>query len=238
MKYQGQFKNIDSKEKAYLLGLIMADGGLFYNKRSGAYQVKIKLKQSDKELLDRIYNIFPFFTEPRIEKRVDDNHSYYIYCYCKELFQDLQVQGILERKSYENANKVFLPQLTEELFFSYLLGLFDGDGTIRQDNKGRIRVEVIGKNQKLFESIILKLEKLGIKSKLYYRQDKDYYMIRISRKEFVKLLIEQFQKNSLYLKRKFKPYFNIDWSRIPGFDNKKEKYETLFVTHKQLTSSL
>ena len=84
MKYQGQFKNIDSKEKAYLLGLIMADGGLFYNKRSGAYQVKIKLKQSDKELLDRIYNIFPFFTEPRIEKRVDDNHSYYIYCYCKE----------------------------------------------------------------------------------------------------------------------------------------------------------
>ena len=89
-----------------------------------------------------------------------------------------------------------------------------------------------------FCEIILKLEKLGIKSKLYYRQDKDYYMIRISRKEFVKLLIEQFQKNSLYLKRKFKPYFNIDWSRIPGFDNKKEKYETLFVTHKQLTSSL
>jgi DNA-binding transcriptional regulator WhiA len=232
MKYQGQFKIIDSKEKAYLLGLIMADGCLFYNKRSGAYQTKIKLKQSDKELLDKIYNIFPFFTEPRIEKRADKNHSYYIYCYCKELFQDLQLHGILERKSYENANNVFLPILNDDLFFSYLLGLFDGDGTIFQDNKGRIRMEVIGKNQKLFESIVLKLENLGIKSSLYYRKDKDYYMIRISQKPFVKLLIEEFQKYNLHLERKFKPYFNIDWSKIPGYDNIRKKYEVLFIKSK------
>lgn len=230
MKYIGQFKTIDSKEKAYLLGLIMADGGLFYNKRSGAYQVKIKLKQSDKNLLDKIHNLFPFFIEPKIEKREDGNHSYYIYCYCKELFQDLQKLGILERKSYENANKVFLPELTKEFFFSYLLGLFDGDGTIKQDNKGRIRTEVIGKNQILFEQIIVKLEEFGIKSKLYYRGDKDYYMIRLSRKEFVKQLIENFSNNTLCLERKFKPYFNIDWNRVPGFDNRQTKYEILLVT--------
>ena len=230
MKYQGQFKIIDTKEKAYLLGLIMADGGLFYNKRSGAYQTKIKLKQSDKELLDKIYNVFPFFTEPRIEKRSDNNHSYYTYCYSKELFQDLQKHGILERKSYENANNVFLPELNDELFFSYLLGLFDGDGTIKQDNKGRIRTEVIGKNQVLYVLIIERLWNLGIKSKLYYREDKEYYMIRISRKEFVKQLIERFESNDLCLQRKFKPYFNIDWNRIPGFDNRNKKYEVLFVT--------
>ena len=230
MKYQGQFKTIDSEEQAYVLGLIMADGGLFYNKRSGAYQVKIKLKQSDRQLLEDIYTLYPFFTEPRIEKREDGKHSYYIYVYNKEFFMDLQKLGILERKSYENANKVFLPKLEDNLFFSYLLGLFDGDGTIQQDNKGRIRVEVIGKNKTLFESIVDRLQILGIKSKLYYRKDKDYYMIRISRKEYVKILIENFQVNSLYLKRKFKPYFNIDWSRIPGFDNRRKDYEILLIT--------
>ena len=49
------------------------------------------------------------------------NHNQFqvYYCYCKELFQDLQIQGILERKSYENANNVFLPELNNELFFSF-----------------------------------------------------------------------------------------------------------------------
>ena len=139
MNYNGEFKIIDSREKAYVLGLIMADGGLFYNKRSGAYQVKIKLKKDDKYLLQKIHNIFPFFIEPKFEKRNDGNHSYYIYKYSKQFFKDLEENGILERKSYENCNNVFLPKLKKELFFSYLLGLFDGDGTIKQDNKGRIK---------------------------------------------------------------------------------------------------
>ena len=71
---------------------------------------------------------------------------------------------------------------------------------------------------------------LGIKSKLYYRKDKDYYMIRISRKEFVKQMIERFSNNSLYLKRKFEPFFFLDWSRIPGFDNRGKEYEVLLIT--------
>lgn len=230
MRYNGEFKIIDTEQKAYLLGLIMADGGLFYNKRSGAYQVKIKLKKSDKELLDKIHSTFPFFTEPRLERRVDGKDSFYIYAYCKEFFQDLQIQGILERKSYENADKVFLPDFTKELFFPYLLGLFDGDGTISQDNKGRIRIEVVGKNYNLFKSIVERLSYFGIKSNLYYRESKQYYMIRISRKEFVKLLIKEFEKCSIYLSRKFKPYFNIDWSRIPGFDNREKIYKVLLIT--------
>lgn len=230
MKYQGQFKTIDSKEKAYLLGLVMADGGLFYNKKSGAYQVKIKLKKDDKLLLEKIHTLFPFFIEPRLEKRKDGKNSYYIYVYSKKFFQDLQNLGILERKSYDNANNVFLPKLKKEYFFSYLLGLFDGDGTIKQDKKGRIRTEVIGKNKNLFEEIVNRLHFYGINSKLYYRKDKDYYMIRISRKENLKVLINNFQSNILCLERKFKPYFNIDWNRIPGFDNRNKNYEILFIT--------
>ena len=69
MKYNGEFKMIDSKEKAYLLGLIMADGCLFYNVRAGSYQVKIKLKKADKDLLYDIHSLFPFFIEPKLEKR-------------------------------------------------------------------------------------------------------------------------------------------------------------------------
>ena len=77
--------------------------GLFYNKKSGAYQTKIKLKESDKYLLDEIHQIFPFFIKPRLETREDGNYSYYIYKYSKKLFKDLEKVGIYQRKSYENA---------------------------------------------------------------------------------------------------------------------------------------
>lgn len=230
-EYNNEMNKIDTEEKAYLLGLIMADGGLFYNKKSGAYQTKIKLKQSDKELLIKIQNEFTFFTEPRLEKRNDGHHSFYIYRYNKQLFLDLIKNGILERKSYENADNVFLPKLTKILFFNYVRGLFDGDGTIFQDSKGRIRIDLVGKNGKLFKEIVLVLEDYGVKAHLRYRKDKGYWMIRISSKREVKLFIENINTEcELYLKRKFKPYFNIDWSRIPGFDNREKDYDTLFVT--------
>ena len=230
MDYKEEFKIIDTLEKAYVLGLIMADGNIFYNKRSGAYQTKIKLKQSDLKILNDITILFPFFTKPKLEKRSDNNNSYYIYKYSKQLFKDLENNGILQRKSYDNANNVFMPNLSDDLFFSYLLGLFDGDGTIKQDKKGRIRIEVIGKTKQLFKYIVNRLDSIGIKSDLRYRKDKDYYMIRISNKVYVKEIIKRFQKNTLCLDRKFKPYFNIDWSKIPGFDNRGKNYQILFVT--------
>lgn len=237
--YNREFENIDSPEKAYVLGLIMADGGLYYSRQSGAYQTKIKLKQSDKQLLIDIQNEFSFFTEPRLERRKDGHHSYYIYRYNKQCFLDLQSNGILERKSYENCNKVFMPDLTDSMFFDYLRGLFDGDGTIFQDSKGRIRIDLVGKNQLLFQDIVEKLYILDIKANLRYREDKDYWMIRISSKPNVKLFLESINTGcNLALERKFVPYFNIDWSRIPGMYNKKENYKTLFVTSKQLTSPL
>lgn len=231
MKYKGELSIIDNAEKAYLLGLIIADGCLFYNKTSGAYQTKIKLKKSDGYLLNKIHKLFPFFTEPRLETRSDKKDSYYIYKYSKELFMDLQKHGVFERKSYENADKVFLTPLSDTLFFDFLRGLFDGDGTITQSKKGHIRIEVIGKNEKLFKEIQERLLTLDIKSSIYYRKDKEYYMLRISNKKYVQKFVENLNTGGkLYLNRKFKPYFNINWERIPGYDNRYKKIDTLFVT--------
>lgn len=230
--YNNEMNIIDTEEKAYLLGLLMADGGLFYNKTSGAYQTKLKLKKSDKEILIKIQNKFPFFTEPILEKA--EFGAYYIYRYNKQLFLDLKNNGILERKSYENANNVFLPNsiINSKLFlFNYLRGLFDGDGSIFQDSKSRIRIDLVGKNENLFKHIVELLKNYGIKSNLIYRKDKDYWMIRISSKPNVKLFIESINTGcNLYLARKFKPYFNINWNNIPGFDNRKKIYNILFVT--------
>lgn len=222
MQYKGEFYSIDTLEKAYLLGLLQADGAMLVNIRAQSRCVKLKLKAEDKYLLEDICNRWKFFTEPKLETHKSGKQSYYIYSYNRDLYNDLCMNGILPRKSYENANNSFIPLLDDSLFISYFLGMLDGDGTIQTDKNGHIRIDLVGKTKELFIDLTERLKKLNIKSKLYYRKDKDYYMIRISTKPDVKSLIEKFSKCPMCLDRKFKKYFDIDWNLVPGHDTRKK----------------
>lgn len=221
MQYKGEFQSIDTLEKAYMLGLLQADGAMLINTKAQSVCTKLKLKAEDKYLLEDIHNRWPFFTEPKLEVHKSGKESYYIYSYNRELYNDLTMNGVLPRKSYENANNSFMIPLTDNLFISYLLGILDGDGTIQTDKGGHIRIDLVGKTEELFKEIIDRLKVLNIKSKFYYREDKDYYMIRISDKPSVKTLIEKFSKCPMCLERKFKKYFNVDWKLVPGHDTRK-----------------
>ena len=222
MQYKGEFKLIDTLEKAYMLGMLQADGAMIINIRAQSVCTKLKLKAEDKYLLDSIHKMWSFFTEPKLEVHKSGKKSYYIYSYNRELYNDLTMNGVLPRKSYENANNSFIPSLDNNLFISYLLGMLDGDGTIQTDKNGHIRIDLVGKTEELFKELVERLGTFNIKSKLYYRRDKNYYMIRISDKPSVKALIEKFSKCPICLERKFKKYFNIDWSLVPGHDTRKK----------------
>lgn len=222
MQYKGEFKLIDTLEKAYMLGMLQAEGAIIINIRAQSVCTKLKLKAEDKYLLDSIHKMWSFFTEPKLEVHKSGKKSYYIYSYNRELYNDLTMNGILPRKSYKNANNSFIPSLDNNLFISYLLGMLDGDGTIQTDKNGHIRIDLVGKTEELFKELVERLGTFNIKSKLYYRRDKNYYMIRISDKPSVKALIEKFSKCPICLERKFKKYFNIDWSLVPGHDTRKK----------------
>lgn len=222
MQYKGEFYSIDTLEKAYVLGLLQADGAMLINKKAQSVCTKLKLKAEDKYLLDYIHKTWTFFTEPRLEIHKSGKESYYIYSYNRELYNDLTMNGILPRKSYENANNSFIPTMNKDLFISYLLGILDGDGTIQTDKNNHVRIDLVGKTEELFKEIVARLETFNINSRLYYRKDKDYYMIRISDKPSVKALINKFSKCPICLERKFKRYFNIDWNLVPGHDTRKK----------------
>jgi DNA-binding transcriptional regulator WhiA len=223
MQYKGEFYLINTLEKAYFLGLLQADGAMLINKRAQSVCTKLKLKAEDKYLLDILHKKWEFFTLPKHEIHKSGKESYYIYSYNRDLYNDICMNGVLPRKSYENSNNSFMPDLDEDLFISYLLGLLDGDGTIQRDKFGHIRIDLVGKTENLFKEIIERLQRLNINSKLYYRKDKDYYMIRISDKLSVKTLINKFSKCPICLERKFKKYFNINWDLVPGYDTRKNK---------------
>lgn len=220
MHYNNEFKEIDTIEKAYFLGLFQADGSICINEKAYNICSKIKLKAEDKYMLDYIHNTWSFFTKPHLEIHKSGKEYYYIYSYNREFCNDLIKNGIFPRKSYENANKSFIPELNEKLFFSYFLGLLDGDGTVYMSKRGHIRIDLYGKTKNLFDYIINILKTYNIKGFAYYNKKKNLYLLRFSRKSDVQALIERFSKYSLCLKRKFKKYFNIDWSKVPGYDNR------------------
>jgi len=206
---------------------------LYYNTTSGAYQVKIKLKKSDKDLLYQIKNRFPYFCDVSFERHPKGFDSVFIYTYNKDFYQDLIKLGVFPNKSHNNSHKCFYPDsiIPNDFFGDYIRGLWDGDGTIHQDKKGRIRTDLCGKNQNLFKQVSgIFNKRYNISSSVYYRKDRDYYLIRISEKSNIKSFINLVKTDSgLVLNRKLKPYFNIPWDRIPGYDNMHTDYKVYYI---------
>ena len=54
MQYKDEFYLIDTLEKAYMLGLLQADGAMLINNRAQSVCTKLKLKAEDKYLLQNL----------------------------------------------------------------------------------------------------------------------------------------------------------------------------------------
>lgn len=115
MKYSNELQNIDSPNKAYLLGLFYADGNISKNQHHS------KLYLVDKELIMLIKSNFPFF-------------NYYtrktlfgVQSGVSKVRKDFICNGCLPSKSMGNKNLMRLPFIND-LTFDFIRGYFDGDG--------------------------------------------------------------------------------------------------------------
>jgi len=113
------FKKIDSHVKAYWLGFIYADGNLY----NSALQIGLGIK--DKEHL----NLFKKDIKSTHQIYTDGDDGVKIIIRNEELFADLKNLELCERKSlilrFPSEKTV-----TEQYKNSFMLGYFDGDGTI------------------------------------------------------------------------------------------------------------
>lgn len=112
------FNKINTPEKAYWLGFIYADGNLY----NGGLQ--IGLADRDKDHLELLLNCLK--SNHPIYK---DQKGYKLIIRRDELYQNLKKLGLTERKSLVLAPPS-LDILPKEFTPSFLLGYFDGDGSI------------------------------------------------------------------------------------------------------------
>ena len=133
--FSDYFDKIDTVEKAYLLGLIQADGSV---RSTGSPQVTITQHTKFSWYIQRMIRNF---IRPSA-KRGKDKNCHSISVVSREICDSLAAKGVVPNKSREqtqgNINALWA-SIPTSLIPSFLRGFLDGDGGIRffkQSNKG------------------------------------------------------------------------------------------------------
>lgn len=122
------FNKIDSQSKAYILGLLYADG--YINEKT--YQIELTLKKDDIELIEFVQKELD--CSYKIKERESNLNgktfkSNRLVIYSKQLVNDLTKLGCHQKKSL-TLKFPTEEQVPKELIHHFMRGYFDGDGCI------------------------------------------------------------------------------------------------------------
>ena len=194
------FSNIDSYNKAWLLGFLMADGTV----RKNSNEIKIGLSFKDKEILEKIKK------EINSDKQIKDyetSNGFQITEFrwnSKQHKEDLSKYGIVNKKTFLPTH---LPKFSNnKLTLAFILGFYDGDGSISINKQGYVRMRFCAHRKELLEDIANFFQKeYGAKFSL--SQDvRSLYELSTSTTYCIKILADMYNLNSICLDRKYQKF--------------------------------
>ena len=199
------FDEIDTEEKAYILGFLYADGGNCSGKTR--YIISLVLHPNDVAILERIK--FELKMESPITdwKSTKNGKIYKRIQICnKHMVKMLEKYGLVPRKSLI----VTYPEwLREDLHRHFLRGLFDGDGSI-QSNLNYINfcgsVYIINHIKAMFEN------KFDASIRVYKNETHHpnfASMFCSNRADMVRILHWMYDDSNIRLERKYQLYLQV-----------------------------
>lgn len=120
------FEKIDHQDKAYWIGFLLADGGVFGN------EITINLQARDYKHLKRFKTCLK--SQHKLKKIISsfNSHQYRFKFRSTKMVQDLSKWGVIPNKSLV----VNMPKLPEKYVPHLVRGIFDGDGCISSYMRG------------------------------------------------------------------------------------------------------
>jgi intein/homing endonuclease len=199
------FEEIDSQNKAYILGFIFADGCVSKKK----YELIIKLHNQDTNILEDIKK--ELSTNTPIKTLTNyKNHQSCLRISSKKICSDLIKLGVTPSKTFT----IEFPELKPELVKHFIRGYFDGDGCLYnggRDKKSNI-YNIFTASEKFKNSIIECLNLIGINTRCYYRNNG--YSINIVRyKDTYNFYNYLYNDSEMFLKRKKDKFILKDLSQ-------------------------
>ncbi len=196
------FHEIDTAEKAYWFGFILADGSV---KR---YALRLELHKKDKGHLEKLKSAMESSNPVRFPK---SRNSCTLHINSKKVVNDLSRYGCTSNK----VRHVASPDIDPCLYRHFVRGYFDGDGWITQrlhSQKWKIwQCGLLSSSEKIIKEIhAWVVESVGRSFGSDYRTGRGYYQLDFSGKRstlsFLELLYED---ASVFLDRKMKLYREI-----------------------------
>lgn len=189
IKNEEYFDEINSSDRAYFLGWIMADGNVSIT--DGQYSIKIHIAYRDRELIYKFLQHIQSSNKVKIKE--GENPSCYVSLTSRHMCESLMKYGIVPQKT---GNEVFATQIPEKYKRDFIRGVFDGDGIT---DISKYRSGFVG-SYSLVNSILKELdEELTV---FKTKSENIYYFLggkRFSRKLFKYM----YDNTDLYLERKY-----------------------------------
>lgn len=210
-KYKGNydiFEIIDTSEKAYWLGFLAADGCNYRREQNAT--ILINLNQKDRIQLEKFLQ-FCNCDSQIIDYIATDGYSNNtpmskIQIYSSKMSDDLTKLGVPPRKSLI----LQPPKIEKKYFLPYILGYFDGDGSISKASQYNNYTISIQGTKEILEWINSILQ---ISHKLEQRKEtnKNSYYIRCggTNKPY-QILKQLYSSCDIHLDRKYKIYKDLE----------------------------
>lgn len=199
------FERIDTEEKAYWLGFILADGCLSRGK-----DVILALKESDYKHLDKFLKVINGNNKYRIVKNNGFNgfkgsgSAVYLQIRSQKMYEDLTKQNLTERKS---GKERMPPNIPSELLRHFWRGVVDGDGHVCINNQHpykHLEIGLCGSKAIVTEFSNFILKNIGVHPKIC--SDHSIWKTKTGCSNAVKLCTLLYDNSVISLDRKYKIY--------------------------------
>lgn len=213
---ENYFDEIDTPNKAYILGFLYADG---YNNRINN-TVVLSLSKRDREILEKISQEVssnkPLFESDYVNKEDGvERHMLILTMASKHMCESLEKWGLAQNKTF---TITFPDFLKKDLIPHFVRGYFDGDGCAcisqRKDNGKIDFASTIMSSKEFCEGLIEYLKKQDINFCIDTpkRHEKNRLVRSHSKKENKKFMDLIYKDADLYMERKynkFKTYYEL-----------------------------
>lgn len=201
------FSNIDSKEKAYWLGFLYADGCV----HSNSNEISITLK--DRDHLEKFRKAIK--SNNKIGESIDKRFSsmpkiYHFSIKDKQLKSDLIKWGCVPNKSLSLTK---IPNIPRDFVSHFIRGYFDGDGSLHWLNGTKnFRISFVGTGPFLKDI----QKELGLSLSLGQQEGNKSKYFQVAGRKQVPMILDYIYKDSdenIRLTRKYKNYLDcLTWA--------------------------
>lgn len=203
------FKEINTEDKAYFLGLLASDGHISngYKKYITISLTDLEVIKSFKKSLDAEHPI-----ETKTGRQKHHQAQYRIVICSNRLIENIEKYNLCGNKSH----RTHIPeQIQQNLIKHFIRGYFDGDGCIWMDKRRRGLGAVTITSSSL---LVLQQIENHLKQNNIIRQEKNpiepgngnCFSLRISKREEMLSFLSYIYDNSVfYMKRKFDQYLKL-----------------------------